>query len=144
MKTLVARIFLLLALLPLVPALAQTGYVVVVNAANPVETMSRQEISRMFLTNRHRWDHGERVRAVDLRVTSEARQAFSQEVHGQDSRQIDVHWQTLIFSGREIPPPKKASEEEVVDHVGRHLGGIGYVSPDTPLGAYVKVIDIKD
>lgn len=123
---------------------AQQQFVVIVNASNPVETLSRQEVSRMFLKTRTRWDHGERVRSSDLPESSETRQTFSYVVHGQSSRRIEEHWQTLIFSGREVPPPKKASEEEVVDYVGRHLGGIGYVSPGTPLGAYVKPIVIED
>ena len=140
----VALVTLLLAVTFFVPARADGGFLVIVNATNPVDAMSREEISRMFLKDRSRWDHGEPVRSVDLPEDSETRHHFSLTIHGQHCLRIEEHWQTLIFSGREIPPPKKASEDEVVDYVGRHLGGIGYVSPVTPLGRHVKTIKIID
>ncbi len=60
------------------------------------------------------------------------------------SRKSRSFWQSAIFSGRDIPPPKKATDAEVVAFVARYPGAIGYVSRTTPLVAGVKVLQIHE
>ena len=59
------------------PAAAAEGFVVVVNAANPVATLPAEEVSRYFLHKTLQWPNGTRVAAVDLVEDSPARDAFS-------------------------------------------------------------------
>ena len=123
------------ALLPAAPSAADgdSGFVVVVHADNPTDALSRREVSRMFLKQRKRWDHGERVRPVDLSEGQKVRDAFSLGIFRRRTLDIENHWKSMVLSGRDVPPPEKASEAEVLEYVATHAGAIGYVSPETPL-----------
>jgi len=43
-----------------------------------------------------------------------------------------------------VPPPEKASDDEVLDFVRMNSGAVGYVSPDADIGSGVKVLEITD
>ncbi len=117
------------------------GFVVIVNAGNPVSELPAAEVSKIFLKRLITWKaSGEKARPVDLAESSPVREAFSRQVHGKRAQDIEAHWQTMIFSGRDVPPPKKASEEEVIAYVARYPGGIGYVSATAVLGPGVKAL----
>lgn len=136
---------LLGALLVLLAGLAQTSaaeerYVVIVNAANPVTSLSKDELSRIFLKKTSAWGNGSRVLPADLVASSKVRARFSQDVHGKDTAAIKAYWQKMIFSGRGIPPAELASSAEVVAFVAANRGAIGYVSEDASLGGTVKAI----
>jgi periplasmic binding family protein len=122
---------------------AAEPFVVIVNAANPAAAMSGEELSNFFLKKTSRWPQGgEEVRPVDLPEQSGARESFSRQVHQKSTAAVKAYWQKMIFSGREVPPPEKASSAEVVAYVRAHRGAIGYVAADAPLGAGVKVVRI--
>jgi ABC-type phosphate transport system substrate-binding protein len=121
---------------------AEPGFVVIVNAGNPVSTLSRETASRIFLKRLGVWNNGERTKPVDLAVGSVTRQSFSRQVHRQDAHAIEELWQKQIYSGRDVPPPQKASESEVIDYVARTPGAIGYVAAGSRLEPQVKTIQI--
>jgi hypothetical protein len=98
----------------------------------------------MFLKEMTRWRHGERVRPVDLPEPAPLRERFSLAVHQQRVLDIETHWKSLVFSGRDVPPPKKATEVEVLAYVAAQPGAIGYVSADMPLPEGVKRLDLLD
>lgn len=138
-------ITLVLLLFPLaLHAARPPDFIVVVHAANPTTVLSRQEVSRMFLKQRGRWDHGERVRPVDPSESWELREDFSLAIFRRRTRDIEEHWKSMVFSGRDVPPPEKGSEQEVLEYVAAQPGGIGYVSRGIPLLDGVKVIEIVD
>jgi ABC-type phosphate transport system substrate-binding protein len=134
---------LLLALGPLGSALATTGgFRVIVNPANPVGALSGSELSRLFLKKTVSWPTGAPVAAVDQERTSEVRRAFSQKIHAKDADAIVAHWQTMVFSGRDTPPPVKATDAAVVEFVRATPGAIGYVSESADLSG-VKVVPVR-
>ncbi len=121
---------------------AQDGFRVIVNLANPVTSLRETELSRLFLKKTASWPTGAPVAAVDQERTSSVRRAFSLEVHSKDADAIVAHWQTMVFSGRDTPPPVKTSDASVLEFVRVNPGAIGYVSgaADT---AGVKVVAIR-
>jgi ABC-type phosphate transport system substrate-binding protein len=127
-------------------AAAETAapFVVIVNAANPLSSASRAEVASLFMKRKGQWPDGQKCRPVDLAEGSRVRDAFSQQVLGRRTPEIDAYWQSMIFSGRDIPPPKKATEDAVVDFVARTPGGIGYVSPGARLTAGVKILPLNE
>ncbi|MBV8202717.1 MAG: hypothetical protein JOZ15_19035 [Acidobacteria bacterium] len=121
---------------------AAADFVVVINAANPQASLSTAEVSNMFLQKTHKWESGERVKAVDLPETSPARASFSQAIHGRATAAVKAYWQRMIFSGLDAPPPEKPSAAEVLAYVRANPGGIGYVPAGTPLGEGVKALKV--
>jgi ABC-type phosphate transport system substrate-binding protein len=123
------------------PLVAGDAFEVIVNAANPSAVLPAPEVSRMFLHKALQWPNGLRVVPIDQPEDSPARDAFSRAVHGKSAAAVKAYWQRMIFSGRDVPPPERASAE-VLSLVRSDLGAIGYVLPGTPLGDGVKVLKI--
>lgn len=133
---------LLLLLVGIHPTSASETYKVIVNAANPVSSMKKDQVSRFFLKKVAKWDNGQAVLPVDLPKTSAGRQAFSIEIHGKPVKAIESYWQQKIFSGRDVPPLEKASDAQVLAYVKANSGAIGYVSAASGVGG-VKILTLE-
>lgn len=125
------------------PAAAAEPFVVIVNAANPVSSVASGQLSSLFLKKVTQWSGGLPAAPVDLGADSAVREGFSRQVHHKGTAAVKAYWQQMIFSGREVPPPEKASARDVVAFVGANPGGVGYVPVGTPLGSDVKSVDLK-
>ena len=135
-----------LALLSLVlgagSVMAQDGYTVIVHSTNPSSSMSRRDLSKIFLKRTTKWSDGRTATPVDLAPDSGTRASFSKRVHNKSVDTIKAYWQRMVFSGRAVPPPERASAREIVDYVQSNPGAVGYV----PAGASVgdcKVLSVR-
>jgi ABC-type phosphate transport system substrate-binding protein len=115
---------------------------VIVNRANPVNTLTRDEVSSIFMKRTRQWKTGADILPVDQRSTSDQRESFSRTIHDKSVQYVIRYWQRVIFSGRGIPPRELQSDEDVLDLVSTHEGAIGYVSAGVPLPDTVKVIEV--
>jgi ABC-type phosphate transport system substrate-binding protein len=120
---------------------AADRYVLVVNRANPVTSLSRREVSAIFLRRTDRWHDGTPVQPVDG-PDSPTRESFSKDVHGKRTAAVKSHWLQVIFSGRGVPPPQRASDSGVILYVTANAGAIGYVSA-TAVTPDVKVLSVQ-
>ena len=142
------RIFGTLLLLALAaPVAAQgpapaPGYVVIVHPRNPVTSLDRKQVGRIFLKKVTRWSDDEVVRPVDASVRSPTRRRFSQDVLSRSVAAVKSYWQQLVFSGRGIPPPELDSDEAIVSYVLKHRGAIGYVSSTTNLNG-ARIVGVR-
>ncbi len=137
------RTILVLFALLLAPAgLAVEGFKVIVNGSNGLSSVTRNQLSRYFLKKTTAWSNGQQV--VPVQPSDErVRSAFSRDVHGKSLQALTSYWNQVVFSGRDVPPLEKRSEEAVVDFVRANPGAIGFVSPETAT-AGVKVVAVKD
>ena len=135
---------MLLLVLPGSQLLGQAkSFKLVVNQANPVDSLTKKEVSNLFLKKVSRWSNGENVQPLDLVETSSVRVNFSKQIHGRKVSSIKAYWQKQIFSGRKIPPPEKKTDTQVLAFVRNNPGAIGYVSADTnSSNRRVKVLKI--
>jgi ABC-type phosphate transport system substrate-binding protein len=125
---------------------APSGYRVVVATTNPVASLERGELARIFLKSVTRWKDGREIAPVDQSGRSPVRTEFTRDVlekagMGRISA-VESYWQQQIYSGRGVPPPVKSSDAEVVAFVAANPGGIGYVSAGADT-AGVKVVDVR-
>ncbi len=118
------------------------GFKVIVNASNPVESLSVVAVSDLFLKRTTRWSNGSPVAPVDLPATSALREEFSREVLGRSAFAVEAYWNKLIYSGQAVPPLTKHSEAEVMAYVKDNPGAVAYVSAGTPLVAGVKALTL--
>jgi ABC-type phosphate transport system substrate-binding protein len=118
------------------------SYRVIVNAANPVTQLKRDDVSRLFLKKVVSWKAGGEVQPVDQAESSPVRRSFTKDVHKKDVEQVKGYWQQLIFTGQGAPPIEKGSDDEVVAFIAKTPAAIGYVSSTTTLGSGVKAIQI--
>jgi TonB family protein len=120
-------------------AVAQDGYRIVVNPMNPVSSLSKTQVSHLFL-DRGKWDDGATVAPVDLLPTSPVRDGFSREVLGVPVSEAIDRLKAAKAAGA-TPPPAMATDREVLAYVRLKPGAIGYVSLNADVSG-VKVVSV--
>lgn len=115
---------------------------VIVHPDNPVTSVTRNELSRMFFKRTTRWEDGTRALPVDLSRSLQVRDVFSRAVMNRAADAIAAHWQQQIFSGRGVPPTELESEVRVIQYVREHPGAIGYVAKGTDVSG-VRILEIR-
>ncbi|AMW06508.1 hypothetical protein GEMMAAP_02945 [Gemmatimonas phototrophica] len=123
------------------PAAAQ-DFKVIVNSANSTTDLPADVTAKLFLKQTTKFPNGTAAQPVDQAKTSPVRATFSKTVLGRAVSAVESYWQQQIFSGKDVPPPAKASDDDVVAYVKATPGAIGYVSAGAST-AGVKVVDVK-
>lgn len=110
------------------------GYKVIVHPNNPATALDRRFLTDAFLKKITTWPSGDVIRPADLAPDSPVRRAFTHDVMNRSVESVKGYWQQRIFSGRDVPPPEFDTDDEVVQFVLKHEGGIGYVSSAAKVG----------
>lgn len=131
----------LLALLLAAPSLAEDGFKVVANPDVSVESMTRTDLSDVFLKRTTAWPGGARIEPVDQPEGAPAFEAFCKAVHHKSGAVIKAFWKRVGLSGRDTAPVTKPRDEDVLAYVRATRGAIGYVSAGAAT-AGVKVIAV--
>ncbi len=118
---------------------AAQRYVVVVNTANSAPTLSKSQAAELFLKKVTKWPDGRTAAPVDQVKSSPVRDAFSRAVLSRPVSAVGAYWQQMIFSGKDVPPPEKAGDAEVLAFVKANAGAIGYVSDTADLSGVRKL-----
>ena len=118
------------------------SFSVVVHPSNPMESITRAQLSAIYLQRKRSWRDGREIVPVDQPASSPVRERFSRAVHGKSVAYVTRYWQRLIFSGRGIPPRQLQNDAAVLELVKNSREAIGYIDRDTPLGDGVKVLPV--
>ena len=124
------------------PLLSQEAFKVVAGVDFPTSTITKRELSLIFLKKMTRLD-GVTVEPVDQVASSEVRKRFSSEIHGRSPGAIKAYWRKQIFSGRESPPREFSSSQAVLDFLERTPASVGYVSISTQVDSGLKVLRVN-
>jgi len=116
---------------------------IVVNAANPISAISRDDLGKIFLKRATTWPGGAPAAPVDQPDSRPVREAFSRQVLGKSVAAVRSYWQQRIFSGRDVPPPERPGDAEVIAFIRGNPDAVGYVSGGAE-AAGVKVLPIQD
>jgi ABC-type phosphate transport system substrate-binding protein len=122
---------------------AEGTFKVIVHSSNPLSSITKEQASKFFLKKVTKWDNGHSIFPIDLGVTSPVREIFSKEIHGKTVNAIKSYWQQKIFSGRDVPPPEKQADAEVLAYIQANVDSIGYIAEGSPVGN-TKVMKITD
>lgn len=106
---------------------------VVVHPETGIGSISRAELSKIFLKRLRTWKNGRSARPVDQSPESDVRREFSRRVHRRDVVTIELYWKRMIFSGNAVPPPELESDERVLEFVRLTPGAVGYVGRSADL-----------
>jgi len=112
-----------------VPAAEGQSFVIVVNKANPVKSLTVTELRRIFLKQTRMWPHAESVVPVDWDATSEIRQAFSRQVLNRSVREMAEYWVQQSVTQGLAPPSTQKSSRAVLRFVAGVPGAISYMPP---------------
>jgi ABC-type phosphate transport system substrate-binding protein len=132
----------LFAIAALAAAEGERSYRIVVNRDNALTSMSRKEVSAIFLRRRTEWPDGTTAWPVDQLESAQVREDFTRAVHGRTVSAVKTYWLQIVFSGRGVPPLERATDHEVVDYVKSHPGAVGYVTAAARTGeVHVLTVD---
>jgi ABC-type phosphate transport system substrate-binding protein len=104
--------------------------------------IAKADLAKLFLKQSNKLPDGTSAKPVDGAKGSPIRAAFSQNVLGRPVGAVEQYWQQQIFSGKDAPPPVKASDDEVAAFVKSTPGAIGYISAGSSAGG-AKVVTVK-
>jgi ABC-type phosphate transport system substrate-binding protein len=122
-KTIVA-VALVVALLP---APAPADVVAVVSVDSHVTTLTKNQLTDIFLGRAARFPDGTVAVPIDQAEGSSARDEFYLKVTGKSAAQLKAYWSKIIFTGRGQPPPVVASGVELKRRLGKGTDVIGYI-----------------
>jgi len=117
-------------------------FLVIVHHANPIQSITRAELSAIYLERLRSWPDGNEIHVYDQSSKSRVRAQFSQRIHGKSVAYVIRYWQRLIFSGRGVPPRELDSSEKVIEAVRNNPHAIGYIERDRIAPGDVKVIPV--
>lgn len=115
---------------------------VIVNRAVKSDSLTKQQVSDLFLKKTVKWADATPVAAVDQPDSSAVREAFSKEIHGKPASAVKSYWNKQIFSGRDLPPLEKKTDADVVAYVRATAGAIGYVAESAETEG-VRVVAVR-
>ena len=118
------------------------AFVIIVNKANPVKTLSIVELRRIFMKESRMWSHAEPMVPVDWESTASIRQVFSKQVLNRSVREMAEYWVKQSITQGITPPSTQRSARAVLRFVASVPGAISYVSP-ADVDDTVNVIGIK-
>lgn len=101
--------------------------VVVVNARSGVAAMSQNEVVNVFFGRTRQFFNGLEAQPVDMIDSHPDRARFYGALVGKDLSEVNAYWSRQVFSGRQQPPVRAASPEEVMRLVLAQPGGIGFI-----------------
>ena len=120
------------------------NYMIVVHVTNPVNSLSKKELSKLFLKKVEKWDNGYEVHPVDLNEDSPIRNEFTEDIHQKELTKIIAYWKKEFFKNQTIAPPQMDSEQDVITYIESDSGAVGYISTSIPIVDYnVKVLTIE-
>lgn len=126
----------LLVAVSLLSAQANAGSIVVHPSNN--DTLSKDQVARIFLGKLKEFPSGETASPVSLAENTDVTQKFVSDILKKSPAQLKSYWAKLIFTGQGEPPVMLSSEDELIKKVASTPGMIGFVSSDAPPG--VKVV----
>jgi len=126
------RLLLLSALLPalLCVSPARADIFLVVQAANPIKSLTQKEAVDLYTGRSRAFSNGEFALMFDLPRDSPQRAAFYQALTGMSPAQINSYWSRLMFSGQTMPPQTLPNEQAMIAIVSRNPSALGYLSQE--------------
>ncbi|MDY6972286.1 MAG: substrate-binding domain-containing protein [Thermodesulfobacteriota bacterium] len=118
-----------------------SGILVIANKSVPVDNLSSDAVSDIYLGHISRWNNGDSIRVVMLKK-GPTHETFVREIVGGTPERLKQHWKKAIFTGTGTPPRVVKTEADMVDFVSSTRGAIGYIGSSVSHGG-VKVIPVK-
>ncbi len=101
--------------------------VVVIAHPSVNDTVSQDDLSRIFLGKSKSLPGGHKVMPLNLEEGNATREEFNDKVLGKNDSQLKSYWSKLIFTGKGQPPKDVGSDAEVKALVSANPNMIGYI-----------------
>ncbi|HEX4975458.1 MAG TPA: phosphate ABC transporter substrate-binding protein [Pseudomonadales bacterium] len=117
--------------------------VVVVNPQNTVQSLSKEDVSRIYLGKNKNFPNGSDIETIDLHKDSQLREDFYRKVCGKSPSQIASYWSRLIFTGKGVPPRSVDTEAAAKEWIVSHPNSMAYIDSANVDGSVKVVLRVK-
>jgi ABC-type phosphate transport system substrate-binding protein len=118
---------------------ARADVVAVVSPKSAVTTLTKAQLTDIFLGKANRFPNGAPAVPIDQPEGSLARNEFYARFAGKSAAQIKAFWSSIIFTGRGQPPKEVADNLEMRKRISEDPSAIGYID-ENMLDDSVKVV----
>ena len=115
--------------LSLAAGAASADVVAVVSANSTVMTLSKAQVTDIFLGRVSRFPDGSQAVPIDQAEGSAVRDQFYVKVAGKSPAQVKAFWSKIIFTGRGQPPKVVLNSVEMKKRIAEDPAAIGYIEP---------------
>ena len=133
-KAIIAAIGLMLA-----PFAALGEVVVIVHPSATFDSMSADDVSRLFLGKSKKFPDGTPAIPLNQDDGASARDTFNEQVCKKNASQYKAYWSKLVFTGKGTPPKDAGDGNGVKSLVASNPNMIGYIDAGL-VDASVKVV----
>jgi ABC-type phosphate transport system substrate-binding protein len=116
--------------------------VVLLNARNPTQTLSKAELSKIFLGQTVFWHGVVPVKVVVRPDSSQAAKTFYQVILGLTPQAFRKHWDEVQLAGRGVAPKPLGTVDETAAAVAASPGSIGFALASEAWKLSVKGVKI--
>lgn len=127
MTSIIVRLLVLSTLWLFTLTATHAQVVVIVSAKSPVNSLSRQQVSNIFLGRTHTYPNGSPAIPLDVQNGTGLREAFCEKVHGIAPSQLNAYWSRMVFTGKDNPPKEAIPPEIAVKLTAANARMISYV-----------------
>jgi ABC-type phosphate transport system substrate-binding protein len=99
----------------------------VVSANSTVKTLSKGQVTDIFLGRVSRFPDGAQAVPIDQAEGSAVRDQFYAKVVGKSPAQVKAFWSKIIFTGRGQPPKAVPNSIDVKKRIAENPAVIGYI-----------------
>jgi ABC-type phosphate transport system substrate-binding protein len=122
-------------------AFAEEALAIIVNKANPTDSISLAELRNIFLGERIQWSNGKRI-TILMREPTPERQAALHLIYRMSEPDFSRHFLHASFIGQTVTPPRQLSSAMGVRRFVVNVpGAIGYVRA-SDLDGSVKTVKV--
>jgi ABC-type phosphate transport system substrate-binding protein len=126
-------------LLASLAATAEADVVVIVSAKSPVASLTKEQVSDIFLAKATTFPGGGAATPVEQVEGAAPRDEFHSKVTGKAGAQLKAYWSKLVFTGKASAPKELPDSAEVKKLVAGDPGLVGYIDKSAVDGS-VKVV----
>ena len=135
-------LFLLCCILALSVNLFAGEFKIIVNNTSDIQSISKTKLRNNFVGKQSKWQNGQRIYPVILSEGT-VRETFITEIVKKTPIAYKNYWNTILYTGRGVPPTDFSSDEKLIQYVQSHQNTIGIISQET-ITANVKVIELVE
>lgn len=100
---------------------------VVVNINNPVNTITKKELSMLFLARHFTFSTGARATILNITDKDPLKSEFYQKITGLPLKKIRNKWAAVVFSGQAEFPKEFETAQGVINSIRENKNAIGYL-----------------
>lgn len=121
-----AAFWLLLSSFPLLAA--ADHLLVVVNPGNPISTLTKSQVSALFLKRKNEYEQGFSATPYDQK-NLHLQSRFYRLLTGKPLQEIHAYWDHMSLASGRVSPRRLTSHKEVIQTVARDPQAISYIDP---------------